>query len=168
MARRSSVRHETETRDAWAGVVVGSVIDPSTAVASPDVSVESFVFRDVLHEGRRALPVVDGDRLLGMVSLTDVRRVPQSAWGTATLREIMTPAPLSTAKPDMSLSDAMRLMADKDVHQLPVMRDGRVVGLLNRADVLRSLRLRNELHLDELHLERMDASPSPLGRQHTA
>lgn len=51
------------------------------------------------------------------------------------IREYMTPAPLTTA-PTRSLTAAVRQMRDRRVRHLPVVEDGRVVGLLSQRDVL--------------------------------
>jgi CBS domain-containing protein len=56
---------------------------------------------------------------------------------------VMTRPPLQTAGPQTGLDEALRLLADGDYHQLPVVADGdRLVGMLSRADVLRYLRRR--------------------------
>ncbi|MBM3139453.1 MAG: CBS domain-containing protein [Chloroflexi bacterium] len=44
--------------------------------------------------------------------------------------------------PDATVLDAMKLMQQHDIHQVPVLEHGRLVGLLTRADVLRQLELR--------------------------
>jgi CBS-domain-containing membrane protein len=42
----------------------------------PNLSVEDFVFEQVMRHGHRALPVVDNGRLMGIVSLSDARKLP--------------------------------------------------------------------------------------------
>jgi CBS-domain-containing membrane protein len=54
---------------------------------------------------------------------------------------------LKTVTPESELSAAIGLMAESGLHQLPVVQDGRLVGLLSRADIVRFLQLRQELHL---------------------
>ena len=99
----------------------------------------------------RRLPVVDEDgRLVGIVTMGDVREArPKeteglSSWElhlkTASLevREFMTPNPL-TVGPEDSLRTAARLMLDHKVGGLPVVEDGRVVGIITVSDILRLL-----------------------------
>lgn len=52
--------------------------------------------------------------------------------------QVMTPDPL-TVMPATGLADAARLMRDKKFKQLPVVTEGRLVGMLTRADLLRAL-----------------------------
>jgi CBS-domain-containing membrane protein len=59
----------------------------------------------------------------------------------------MTPTPLKTVEPDTDLSAALELLVGGSFHQLPVVMAGRLVGLLDRAHVLRSLQMRDELGL---------------------
>jgi Zn-dependent protease/predicted transcriptional regulator len=131
----------------FAGVLVADVLDPVPPLVGPDISVEEFVFEHVLRRGQRAVLVTMGDVLRGIVSVTDVKRVAQPHWTTTTLGQIMTPVPLKTVEPETDLNTALELLVRGSLNQLPVLSEGRVVGLLSRADVLRYLQLRQELHL---------------------
>jgi CBS domain-containing protein len=142
-----STRQEQSHQEVLRGAPVSSLMDPSPVVASPNLSVHDFVFEDVLQRGHRALPVADDGRLLGIVTLGDAKKLPQDAWPTTPVAKIMTSAPLKTVAPGSELSTAIQLMAESGLHQLPVIQDSRVVGLLSRADVVRFLQLRQELHL---------------------
>ena len=61
----------------------------------------------------------------------------------------MTRAPLVTVAPGEDLGVAIGRMAQRGVHQLPVVEDGSLLGLLTRADVMRYLHLRHELGIDD-------------------
>jgi tRNA nucleotidyltransferase (CCA-adding enzyme) len=52
--------------------------------------------------------------------------------------------------PNASVLDAMKLMQQHDVHQVPVLEGGRLVGLLTRADVIRQLELRTAFASDSM------------------
>jgi Zn-dependent protease/CBS domain-containing protein len=144
-----SERHAQVQRQALYGVKVGSLMDASPVVAGPEMTVNDFVFDDVLQHGQRAVPVMRDGRLIGIVTVEDARALPQSAWIGTSVAKIMTPAPLQTVSPDEDVSAAVSLMADSGHQQLAVMRDGTLVGLLSRGDIVRLLQLRRELHLSE-------------------
>ena len=84
-----------------------------------------------------SLPIVDDGQLVGIITDRDIvmRAV---ALGAATDRlsvgEIASREVL-TARPDQDLADAAQLMARGQVRRLPVVEDGRLVGLLAQADV---------------------------------
>jgi CBS domain-containing protein len=108
-------------------------VEPSTSVVEAARLMKS---QDV-----GPLPVVEGDRLVGMVTDRDiVLRVvaegkdPQ----TATVGEIAS-RDLVTVDPQQDLDEALRLMAQHQVRRLPVVEeDGRLVGILAQADVARA------------------------------
>ena len=97
-------------------------------------------------------PVTDGDgKLLGVVSETDLLAVaagrPRSrhlAAGQATAADLMT-HPAVTVGPDEPVRDAARLMHARRLQRLPVTgRDGRLVGIVSRSDVLTVFRRTDE------------------------
>ena len=84
-------------------------------------------------------PIVEGDRLVGTLTDRDiVLRVvaegkdPQ----TVTAREVAS-TDLITIDPQQDLDEALRLMASNQVRRLPVVEEGRLVGVLAQADVAR-------------------------------
>jgi Zn-dependent protease/CBS domain-containing protein len=145
-----TTRAQQSTTESLSGVTVAELANPQPIIAGPDTTVQDFVFEDVVRQGRSAVLVMAGGPLLGIATVTDAKKVPQDRWSATTLAEIMTPAPLQTVTPDTAMTRALELFVSSSVNQLPVVQDERVVGLLSRADVLRYLQLRQELHLGRL------------------
>lgn len=109
---------------------------PVLAVA-PETSVEDVAH--VLTEHRvGAVPVVDAERhVLGVITESDVVLGLDSA--SAAAAQIMT-APAITVEADAPLGDARRAVAEHRVGRLPVVnRDHRLVGIVSRRDLLRTL-----------------------------
>ena len=80
------------------------------------------------------------ETLLGLVTLTDLRHLPQDAWRTTPVSQIMTPADrLRTVSPTVDLRTAIGLLANTGYHQLPVMEGNHMIGLLNRDHVMQYL-----------------------------
>jgi Zn-dependent protease len=142
-----AARRQQGVRGVLSGVPVTSVMDAAPAVAAPGLSVQDFVFEHTLRQGHRALPVVDGARLLGLMSITDAKHLAHSAWSTTSVGAVMTAMPLETVAPDADLDLALELMVANSVNQLPVVQDGVLVGMLSRGDIMRYLHLGQELHL---------------------
>jgi CBS domain-containing protein len=93
-------------------------------------------------------PVVDDGRFVGLVALEDVRGVSRDAWDTTTVHEIMTPvAQLVVVPPDEDAAEALNKLTQRDVRQLPVVRDGDLAGLLRRRDIIKWLQLESELNI---------------------
>ena len=140
-----ATRREATARETFRGLRVRDLMDASPHTMSPNQTVESFVLEHVLQFGWRALPVTEGDQLLGIVSVGDVKKVPETDWGTTTVAEIMTTDPLYTVSPGSDVTDALRLLTEHDVHQLPVTEGNRLAGMLTRAHLLEHLQLREQL-----------------------
>jgi Zn-dependent protease/predicted transcriptional regulator len=118
--------------------------DPPTL--SSDISVSSMVHDHVMGTDECCFPVLDDGRIVGIVTLDDVRAVSRDAWDTRTIRQIMTPADqLVTVAPDEDAAEALHKLMRRDVRQLPVLRDGKLAGVLRRRDIIRWLQLHSEL-----------------------
>lgn len=105
----------------------------------------------MMREGRfRRLPVVEGGQLIGIVTLGDVREASPSEattlsvyemhylLSTLTVDQIMTREPVTVA-PELVLTAAAKLMLEHKIGGLPVVADGRVVGIITESDIFRAL-----------------------------
>lgn len=93
------------------------------------------------ENGIGALPVVDEGRLIGIVSERDyARKVVLEDRGSKTtlVREIMT-SDVHTVELDSTTTECMNLMTDRRIRHLPVVQDGRLVGLISIGDVVRAV-----------------------------
>lgn len=128
--------------DSLKGVPVSRLMLLNVSTVAPESSVEALIEHNIMGTSDYAFPVVEDDRLAGMVSLHDVQRVPQDARATTRVSQIMTPVErLAVATPQEDAMDALNELAQRNVRQLPVVQDSRLVGLLRRRDVLRWLQL---------------------------
>jgi len=128
--------------DALAGHTVAEVMRRNAPAVPPDLSLAALVHDSFLPSDERALPVARDGTLVGLVCLSDVRRVPREAWLSTRVDQVMRPAEvLAVATPEEPLADAFERLAQNDIGQLPVLEGGRIVGLLNRRDVARRLEL---------------------------
>jgi CBS domain-containing protein len=85
-----------------------------------------------------AIPIVDGDRLVGMITDRDivVRAVSAAKDPLATPSREISSGQLVTVGADQDLSAALHLMAQHQVRRLPVVDDGnRLVGVVAQADI---------------------------------
>jgi CBS domain-containing protein len=98
----------------------------------------------------RRLPVMDGARVAGIVTMGDLRRsmgseLPMLArfelsdkLRTLPVRQIMS-APVTSIEPDTRLRDCARRMASMHIGGLPVTEGGGLVGMLTEHDILRAI-----------------------------
>ncbi len=115
---------------------------PSTATIS------ALVHDHIMGTDDYAFPVVDNGQLVGMVTINDIRSVPREQWDTKTVGEIMTPSSkLVIATPEEDAADALDKLSERDVRQLPVVRNGQLAGILRRRDIMRWLQLQSNMQL---------------------
>lgn len=131
------------------GIKVRDVMESDPPSVSPNETVADLVNERLIRGGQRSYVVRHGDGgLAGIVTLSDVRRLPRENWDGARVTDIMTRyTDLATIGPDAALEDALKLLQEREVNQLPVVTDeGRtVVGLLTRAGILRLIEARMRL-----------------------
>jgi Zn-dependent protease/CBS domain-containing protein len=132
-------RQQATAESALAQVPITTVMDSSQEHVSPALMVNDFVLEHVVRRHRRALPVVDAGRLVGIMSVTDAEHLNQNAWATTNVGAVMTRMPLKTLGPDANVAAAMQLMVDNDLHQLPIVLNEELLGSVSRADVMRAM-----------------------------
>lgn len=143
----------------------GEVMTTNVIAVGSDEPVRNIA-RLLLQNRISAVPVVDSDGVpIGMVSEGDLigrgekDRLARSDWWLAlitgqqklddtfqsrleatdrTARDVMA-APLVTVTEETDLGEIARLLAIHHIKRLPVLRDGRIVGIVSRADLLRAL-----------------------------
>jgi Zn-dependent protease/CBS domain-containing protein len=121
-------------------------VDPTTV--PPGASVAEVVEEQILRGKRHAVMVADNGRLVGLVTIGDLAKVPLDARDRTTVAEVMTTADqLVTIEPSASLRDAAERLAAHEFDQLPVIGEGRPIGLLTRADIVREFQIREALDL---------------------
>ena len=113
--------------------------DPRSIGPSASVVEAAQLMRDE-HIG--SLPITDGDTLLGMITDRDIttRVVADAADLATTSVEDVYSQDLVSVEPDKDLEEALGLMARHQVRRLPVVQDGRLVGIIAQADIALTLR----------------------------
>ncbi len=124
---------------------VEDAMQPNPPTIDPDAAVAAAVYGPLMRPGVHALPVCDGETLVGIISLSDIERAPRHEWTSTKVRERMTRAPLWTLDRHDDLAHGLELLGEHSIDQAPVLDAGRLVGLLSRADVARFMRVHSNL-----------------------
>lgn len=140
-----SSRRQLTLQEHLAGVAVKEAMNPNPVTVDQGTSVDEVV-RNVFYQGRgRAAPVMQGEKLVGIVTIDDVKKLPHDRWVETPVVSIMTHAPLYSVAPEDDLNTALKLIAQHDINQVLVLRQGQLVGLLSRADIISHLQISQEL-----------------------
>ena len=98
----------------------------------------------------RHIPVVEGHKLIGVLSLTDILRISFAdlsedenlvysiVYDMFTIPQVMAKVPLSIS-PDTTIKEAAEILAGQTFHSLPVTENGSLVGMLTTTDLLKYL-----------------------------
>lgn len=138
-------------QDVLKGVAVRRMMRSDPPTAKRGLSVNELVHDYIMKTDDHAFPVVEGDhQLVGVVTLDDVRAVPQNEWESKTIDEIMTPGEeLVCVNPDECASEAFDKLSRRDVRQVPVIENGQLVGVLRRSDVVKWLQFQSESEIEQ-------------------
>lgn len=134
--------HQERVGALASGMRVAPLMTTTFTAADPRSTVASVVRDLMLPRNLRAVPVVTGPDFLGLVTSDDVRKIDHERWATTPVEQVMEPAAgLAKLAPEDDLMQALDRFADAAV--LPVVRDGRLVGLLDRDAVANYIRMRD-------------------------
>jgi Zn-dependent protease len=121
------------------GIKVSDIMSAQVRTIGPDMTLrelKELMFR----EKHRGYPVMSGDEMLGIVTLTDLQSVPDEQLDQITVEKVMA-RKLYEIAPVEEASTAMKMMNDMQIRRLPVMDNGRLVGIVSREDLVRALEL---------------------------
>jgi Zn-dependent protease/CBS domain-containing protein len=140
-------RQETTLKEHLSDARVKDVMYVGQESVSPKTTVADVVHGIFQQRFRRAVPVCQDNRPVGIVTIADLKGLPQEKWAETAVEQIMTREPLYSVTPEDDLNSAMKLIAQHDLNQVLVLSEGQCVGLLSRADIIRYLQLSQELRM---------------------
>jgi Zn-dependent protease/CBS domain-containing protein len=123
-------------------ILVRDIMTRNVVSVSPSMNVEDLV-KFMFEKKHMGYPVMEGDSLKGIVTFTDIQRVPYVERSVAQVSDIMTRDVISVS-PDAQASDVLKLVSSKNIGRVVVIDNGSVVGILSRTDLVRVLKLRSE------------------------
>ena len=134
----------------WQGVLQGvtasEMMTSDCPVIVSNVTINRLVQEYIFSRGHRCFLVADEGELKGILTLQNIKTVAQPNWEVTQVRNIMTPVEkLKIAYPDQDALGVLEQMNENDINQMPVVSEGRVIGLITRDNLIRFLRTRSEL-----------------------
>lgn len=109
---------------------------PVKSVA-PEMSIDE-AGHIMLRYGHSGLPVVKGEKMMGVISRRDVEKALHHGLGHAPVKGFMTVRVVSVPS-DMPVSEVQELMISHDIGRVPVVENDKLLGIVSRTDVLRTL-----------------------------
>ncbi len=136
----SSEAQQVTMKAAFQDVTVGDIMTPAGDLhtVEPDTTVSELIQR-MFTERHTGYPVIErdayGERLVGLVTLTDAREIDPVEREAYTVEDVMT-TDLKTISPDSDAMTAIDDMRESNIGRLLVVDDEDLVGLISRSDVM--------------------------------
>lgn len=133
-------------RQALSGVDVERVMTTDAPTVDPQVTIDDFVHNYLMRQEFACYPVVENDKVIGIVSLDEVRSLPREEWPEKTVEDITHPVDeeLKVRKEDDAWDALMKLVTE-DTRRLLVMDDETLDGTVTQESILRLVRTKMQL-----------------------
>lgn len=115
-------------------VQISDLMSFPVQTVAPSATMEEAA-RIMRIKGCTGLPVVEGDQLVGMISRRDFQKVRRESKLKSPVKAYMR-TPVQTIDPGKSPSQVARILIRQDIGRLPVVEDGRLIGIVTRSDVM--------------------------------
>ena len=139
----STSYRQAQWHDALHKITASTVMTSDCPVVPSNITINHLVQEYVWLGGRSFFLIADEGKLEGILTLHDIRSVSQQNRDVTQVREIMTPVEkLRVAYPDQDALSILEQMDENNITQMPVVSEGRVIGLIARDSLIRFLRTR--------------------------
>lgn len=138
-----STHRQVSFQESLTGLRVGDVMTTDVVALGVGLTLDEAVDNYFLRFGYGGFPVVDEERLAGMLSLKELKAIPRERWSALTVGEVMVPHGYhAEIHPDEPITAAMERIFHDDRSRLVVMDGDKMLGLVTRSGIARFLDLR--------------------------
>jgi len=114
---------------------LSAVVDTEARTTPSDATVEEVFWHHLVAQRQQSVPVVDGDRYLGLATAEVVGEVDREAWATTPIADVMV-TDLPVAPLAWRLADAIEAIEASGADRIAVVDDDRFVGVLSATDLV--------------------------------
>jgi len=136
-------------RRTLSGVQVKALMTENVMRVDWLISIDHLVHDYIYKHQFTHFPVFDRDEFIGMVSLEEVKTISKELWGFKQVRDIMTPLDLvPSLKPTDDATDALSRMVSYEIERMPVVEEGRLLGIISRSDIMNFFKIKTDLGME--------------------
>jgi Zn-dependent protease/CBS domain-containing protein len=133
-------------KESLAGIKANDLMTRECPRVPPGITLAQFLDDFLFPSGKHYFLIMDQDLLLGVITLHEVNKVPRDRWGEVRVEEVMIPLQnLKWVRPDQDIAKILESMDREGISQVPVVDQGRLVGIVGRQEILRLLQKRLEV-----------------------
>ena len=122
------------------GITVEALMTREVSTVPPTMTARQLLDK-MLAEKHLGYPVMDGERLIGVITLEDIQRVP-AEFQDVTLVERLMSRQIVSVSPTTPAFEAIQTISSRRIGRLMVMDGDRLVGIVSRSDLLRTLEIK--------------------------
>jgi Zn-dependent protease/CBS domain-containing protein len=133
-------------RETLRGIPVRRIMAANPITVPSGITIAQLIDDYVYRHYHNMFPVVDNGRLVGCVSMNDIKRLPRDRWASTTVAEIMQQCTEATAiSPNMDAMEVLSLMARTQNSRVLVTEGDRLVGVVTLSDLMNFLNVKLNL-----------------------
>ncbi len=116
------------------------------ATVTPGEPLSTLVDDYMIGRGERAVVVANDGRVAGILTVNDIRQVPRAEWIATPAQRVMTPRDrVTTVASTAPAVQVLMIMAQEGINQVPVVDEGRMIGLITRRELIARIQLAESL-----------------------
>jgi Zn-dependent protease len=139
---------EASLRDALNGLNAGDIMDTNFPSITGNATIQQIVHHAMLTTGNKWFIVVSSYELEGMISLKNIKNIPQEQWDSTTVKSVMIPKnSLFTVNPAHDGLYVLENMEERNLLHVPVIENENIIGVISYDNLLRLPKIRSELKM---------------------
>ncbi|MCJ7765014.1 MAG: CBS domain-containing protein, partial [Thiovulaceae bacterium] len=143
-AANASYQHLLMERS-FRGKTVRYFMNQDPVTVASHTTLQEFVESYVYHYHYKMFPVVEGSKVLGIITIRDVKAVPREEWRHLPVGRLVQPqSPDNSVAPETPVKEALSQMSESGLSRLLVVEQGALVGIVTLKDLLEFLALKME------------------------
>lgn len=141
---------EASLRDALHSFTARDIMDTNFPSTTGDTTIQQIVHRSMLTTGNKWFMVVSDHKLEGLISLRNIKNVPQAQWRSTTVKNVMiSQNSLFTVHPSHDALYVLENMEEKNLLHVPVLDDNNIIGVISYDNLLRLPKIRSDLKMHQ-------------------
>lgn len=120
-----------------APLTAADIMSRTVVTVTPETSLKEAA-KILVRNNYTGLPVIEDEELAGMISMQDIDKAARHGLSHAPVKGFMS-RKVVTVSPSISWDEIETIFEESDVGRLPVVKDGKMIGIVSRSDLLRGL-----------------------------